>query len=60
MPIKIRKANIKDLPGFTKIYNNAIEKTTATFDTEIKTLKYMRKWYDENGLRKSINSCDEK
>ncbi len=34
----IRQARFEDIPSITRIYNYAIEHTTATFDTEIKTV----------------------
>jgi L-amino acid N-acyltransferase len=36
--IFIRKAQPKDVPMITEIYNNAIKTTTATFDTTPKTM----------------------
>ena len=32
-----RRANVRDIPAITRIYNYAIEHTTATFDLEPKT-----------------------
>lgn len=43
--LKIRKAEITDLPAITDIYNDAILTTTATFDTEAKTAKEQKKWF---------------
>lgn len=47
--LNIRRATIKDLKKITEIYNEAIEKTVATFDTEKKTLDQQRIWYNEHG-----------
>ncbi len=41
----IRKAVLPDLPAITDIYNEAILTTTATFDTEPKTLDERRQWF---------------
>ena len=49
--ISTRQATIKDLPFITEIYNEAILNTTATFDTEIKTIEDRTQWFnnrDEN------------
>jgi len=52
--IKLRKARLKDLNQITEIYNEAILKTVATFDTEIKTLKEQKKWFIDHGLKNPI------
>ena len=46
--LTVRKATPDDLGQITEIYNNAIEKTTATFDTEPKTQEEQEKWFDEH------------
>ena len=43
--LTIRRATLHDLGQITKIYNGAIEKTTATFDTEPKTLEEQESWF---------------
>ena len=45
--LNIRKANEPDLEHITAIYNDAILTTTATFDTEIKTLENRKQWFAE-------------
>lgn len=52
--IKIRKATIQDLDEITKIYNEAILKTVATFDTEIKSLKEQKTWFENHGAKNPI------
>jgi L-amino acid N-acyltransferase YncA len=52
--IKIRKATIQDLDEITKIYNEAILKTVATFDTEIKSLKEQKTWFENHGSKNPI------
>jgi phosphinothricin acetyltransferase len=50
----IRKASIKDIEKITKIYNEAIKKTVATFDTENKTVDDQKKWFKEHGPKNPI------
>jgi phosphinothricin acetyltransferase len=47
--LTIRKAILKDLPAITDIYNDAILKTTATFDTSTKTLEEQKTWFEKHG-----------
>ncbi len=42
--MRIRKAAIKDVAAIRAIYNDAIAKTVATFDTEPKSLADRKKW----------------
>jgi len=43
--VTIRQARADDLPVITEIYNEAILKTAATFDTAPKTLEEQEKWF---------------
>jgi L-amino acid N-acyltransferase YncA len=43
--LNIRQATLADLGQITEIYNDAIKKTTATFDTEPKTLEEQETWF---------------
>lgn len=43
--LTVRKATLDDLGQITEIYNDAIQKTTATFDTESKTKEEQEKWF---------------
>jgi len=52
--IVIRLAEITDLEAITEIYNEAIRTTTATFDTEPKTLEDRRRWFESHGHRHPI------
>lgn len=45
MDFEIREATEGDLADITRIYNFAIEHTTATFDTETKTIGDRLKWF---------------
>ena len=52
--LTIRKAEIKDLHAITEIYNQAVLRTTATFDTTTKTVEEQRDWYDKHGPKYPI------
>ena len=52
--ISVRSATLGDLPAITDIYNEAILTTTATFDTETKTLEQQRAWFAEHSERYPI------
>jgi len=43
--LALRKAAIDDLVEITEIYNEAIINTTATFDTQPKTLAEQKTWF---------------
>ena len=43
--LAIRSASEKDIPTITEIYNDAILHTSATFDTEIKTVDERLIWF---------------
>ena len=44
----VRPARRTDLPAIMEIYNEAIRTTTATFDTEPKTLDERRHWFESH------------
>jgi len=50
----IRQATIHDLVQITEIYNDAIQKTTATFDTEPKTFEEQESWFADHDARHPI------
>ena len=50
----IRKAVVADIPAITKIYNEAVLTTAATFDLEPKTVSSQRKWFKAHGVRNPI------
>lgn len=52
--IRIRKAEIADVPAITEIYNEAIVTTTATFDTEPKTVEERTGWYESHDERHPV------
>lgn len=52
--VRIRKAHVADLQAITEIYNEAIRTTTATFDTEQKSIDERRAWFDSHDQRHPI------
>ncbi len=50
----IRKMTEADIGAVTKIYNEAIVSTTATFDIEPKTTEEQREWYLAHGPKHPI------
>ena len=50
----IKKAAMKDLGAITEIYNEAILKTVATFDTEPKTFKEQKLWFESHDSKHPI------
>ncbi len=50
----IRPATVADLPAIREIYNEAILTTTATFDTEPKTLEERTQWFHAHDDRHPI------
>ena len=57
---KIRKATLNDLPEITEIYNEAILKTVATFDTKPKTLAEQKTWFMRHGAKNPIIVAEDK
>jgi L-amino acid N-acyltransferase len=57
--IKIRKARLSDAQGITEVYNEAILKTFATFDTKIKTIDEQIKWFKDHGKKNPIIVAEE-
>lgn len=50
----IRKAKREDLIAITEIYNDAIIKTVATFDTQPKSIEEQRVWFAEHDTKYPI------
>jgi L-amino acid N-acyltransferase YncA len=57
--VAIRKAELKDLPAITDIYNEAILHTTATFDTQTKTVDEQKIWFAKHGEKYPIIVAQE-
>jgi phosphinothricin acetyltransferase len=49
--VEIRRADVRDVPAITAIYNEAILTTTATFDTEPKSVEDRKRWLEEHRER---------
>jgi phosphinothricin acetyltransferase len=56
--MKLRKANIEDIPEITAIYNEAVLNSTATFDTEPKTNLKMKTWFNSHNQKFCIVVCE--
>lgn len=54
MTVCIRRAELADLPAITDVYNEAIVTTTATFDTEPKTVEQRQEWFRSHDERHPI------
>jgi L-amino acid N-acyltransferase YncA len=52
--VTIRPADLADVPAITNIYNEAILTTTASFDTETKTVEDRTKWFKAHDGRHPI------
>src|ERR1043165_2521497 len=46
--MNIRPATYNDLPGILEIYNDAVLRTTATYDYEPRTLEHRVAWFEEH------------
>jgi L-amino acid N-acyltransferase YncA len=56
--VRIRLARFSDLSAITEIYNQAILKTTATFDTAPKTEEEQLEWFKSHDSRHPIFVAD--
>jgi L-amino acid N-acyltransferase YncA len=45
--MKVRPAKREDLPGILEIYNDAVLKTTASYDYEPRTLEHRTTWFED-------------
>jgi phosphinothricin acetyltransferase len=57
--ILIRPATISDLQAITDIYNEAILNTTATFDTETKSVEQQKGWFNNHDAKHPIIVAEE-
>lgn len=57
--LNIRDAILDDLPAITDIYNEAIRKTVATFDTEPKIYDEQKAWFLDHGAKNPIIVAEE-
>ena len=52
--LNVRSAQPADLESITEIYNEAIRTTTATFDTQPKTVEEQGHWFESHGAKHPI------
>lgn len=52
--VQIRHADVTDVAAITEIYNEAILTTTATFDTEPKTVEERTRWFELHDAKHPI------
>ena len=57
--LTVRPATSADLPAITEIYNEAIRKSVATFDTEPKTPEEQMIWFADHGPKCPILVAEE-
>ena len=50
----LRTAVHSDLPAITRIYNEAIQTTTATFDTKRQAVRQRARWFEMHGRRHPV------
>ncbi|HXT02054.1 MAG TPA: GNAT family N-acetyltransferase [Elusimicrobiota bacterium] len=55
----LRPARAEDVAAVTAIYNDAVARTTGTFDTEPKTLAQQREWFDRHGSSHPVLVAEE-
>lgn len=53
-PVTIRRAELADAAAIAEIYNEAILTTTATFDTEPKSVEDRTRWLESHGPRHPV------
>lgn len=52
--VAIRRAELADVPAIADIYNEAIQTTTATFDTEPKSVEERASWFRSHDERHPV------
>ena len=50
MKVTVRPARQADLAAITDIYNEAVLTTTATFDTQTRTVEQQQGWFEQHGM----------
>lgn len=58
--LNIRPATANDQQAIMDIYNEAIENTTATFDTELRTIEKQMEWWSKHRKNHPIIVAEEK
>ena len=54
LEVLIRDATLDDVPAITAIYNQAIVETTATFDSDPKSVAEQQNWFQNLGTQYSV------
>src|SRR5512136_902684 len=54
LQVTIRRADLADVPAIAEIYNEAILTTTATFDTETKSVEERAQWLKSHDERHPV------
>jgi L-amino acid N-acyltransferase len=57
--MRIRPADADDLPSILDIYNEAVQNTVATFDTEPRSMTQQKAWFERHGGRHSVLVAEE-
>jgi phosphinothricin acetyltransferase len=57
--MQVRPATIHDVPAIRDIYNDAVKHSTATFDTEVKSLAELRTWFAQHDEAHPVLVADE-
>jgi phosphinothricin acetyltransferase len=57
--VHIRPATEADVPAITVIYNEAVRSSTATFDTDDKSIDNRRAWFAAHGARHPVIVCEQ-
>ena len=58
-PLTVRRAGPADVAAIAAIYNDAVLKTTATFDTEPRPVEHQRRWLESHGPRHAVLVAEE-
>jgi phosphinothricin acetyltransferase len=56
--LTIRPAEIKDIKAITEIYNEAVLNTTATFDTDPKTVEQQKAWFKSHDRKHPVITAE--
>jgi phosphinothricin acetyltransferase len=57
--MRIRPAGIHDLQSILDIYNEAVQNTVATFDTEPRSMTQQKAWFEHHGPRHPVLVAEE-
>lgn len=57
--MKLRSAQLEDAQAIATIYNEAIENTTATFDTEVKSVENRIEWLEQHNDKYPVIVIEE-